>query len=206
MDKKTKPQEMDSGIKSFFDEEWVLMKHSRHESKTMDYYVSNYGRVKAYSRKFNTWRLTQGSKDKRGLYNISFRSTENINVRFFIHKFVAEHFVDKPTEDCEYIIHKDGNKTNNHFSNLLWMTHRDWIEELKRRGSFKPKQKMERKAKHIKMTPAKVALLKRSLLMGKTRKKMLAKRFGITHTQLNRIESGENWGDIEPAPLEKLKQ
>jgi DNA-binding Xre family transcriptional regulator len=28
----------------------------------------------------------------------------------------------------------------------------------------------------------------------KNRLKMIAKQFGITHTQLNRIRSGENWG------------
>ena len=26
--------------------------------------------------------------------------------------------------------------------------------------------------------------------------KMIAKQFGITHTQLNRIRSGENWGYV----------
>lgn len=197
---------MEDNIKSFFDEEWVQMTHPKHQSKTMEYFVSNYGRVKAHSLRFGTWKLSTGSKDKRGLYNISFRSKENTNVRFFIHKFVAENFVEKPSEDYEYIIHKDGIKTNNHFTNLKWLKHYDWIEALKARGSFKPATKMARKAKHIKMTPAKVALLKRSLLIGKTRKKMLAKRFGITHTQLNRIASGENWGDIDPAPMEKLKQ
>ncbi len=196
---------MKSNIKSFFDEEWKMIVHPKHKPKTMQYWVSNYGRLQTYSTRFDKWTLATGSKDKRGLYNVSFRSKEDINVRFFIHKYVAEYFVDKPSEDHEYIIHKDLDKTNNHHTNLVWLTKRDWIEELKRRGSFSA-SKMKRVGKHIKMTPAKVALLKRSLLNGKTRKKMLAKRFGITHTQLNRIESGENWGDIEPAPAERVKE
>jgi len=30
----------------------------------------------------------------------------------------------------------------------------------------------------------------------KTRLKTIAKQFGITHTQLNRIRSGENWKNV----------
>lgn len=194
---------MDDTIKSFFNEEWKLIKH-KHKTKTIDYYVSNYGRIKGYSKRFKQWKLVKGSKDKRGLYGVSYRSTENVNVRLFIHKYVAEYWVEQPSKDHIYLIHKDKDKTNNHFKNLMWMEKREWIQELKDRGVFTPAPD-KKFGRHVKMTPAKVALLKRSLLNGKTRKKMLAKRFGITHTQLNRIESGENWGHIDPAPVEKLK-
>jgi hypothetical protein len=32
----------------------------------------------------------------------------------------------------------------------------------------------------------------------RTRLRVIAKRFGISHTQLNRIRSGENWGSVQP--------
>jgi len=35
------------------------------------------------------------------------------------------------------------------------------------------------------------------LKRGKTKLYKIAKEFGITHTQLNRIRSGENWGHIK---------
>ena len=38
-----------------------------------------------------------------------------------VHRLVAEHYIDK-VEGKDWINHKDGNKTNNHFSNLEWCT------------------------------------------------------------------------------------
>jgi DNA-binding Xre family transcriptional regulator len=39
-------------------------------------------------------------------------------------------------------------------------------------------------------------MIKKMLQNESTRLKMIAKQFGITHTQLNRIRSGENWGYV----------
>lgn len=40
----------------------------------------------------------------------------------YVHKAVAEHFLDAPREDQVYILHKDGNHTDNSASNLKWAT------------------------------------------------------------------------------------
>ena len=41
--------------------------------------------------------------------------------RVFIHRLVALHFVDNPNQH-EYVNHKDGNRENNHYLNLEWVT------------------------------------------------------------------------------------
>lgn len=40
---------------------------------------------------------------------------------FYVHQMVAEYFVEKPSEDCNNVIHIDHNILNNHFSNLKWV-------------------------------------------------------------------------------------
>ncbi len=49
-------------------------------------------------------------------------------------------------------------------------------------------------------------MIKKLLKNEKNRLKMIAKQFGITHTQLNRIRSGENWKHVtidDDVPSEK---
>jgi hypothetical protein len=65
-----------------------------------------------------------------------------------------------------------------------------------------PKVKIAKsKRRYSKLNEKKVAILKKKLLdpNRKTRIKMLAKQFGISEMQVWRIQSGENWGNVEPA-------
>ncbi len=40
-----------------------------------------------------------------------------------VHRLVAFAWLDKPSPDCTEVDHIDGNKQNNHYSNLEWVTH-----------------------------------------------------------------------------------
>jgi len=53
-----------------------------------------------------------------------------------------------------------------------------------------------RQTSNYKLTETKVKIIKKLLRNDKNRLKMIAKQFGITHTQLNRIRSGENWKHV----------
>lgn len=53
-----------------------------------------------------------------------------------------------------------------------------------------------RRTKNYKLTESKVRIIKKLLKNDNNRLKMIAKQFGITHTQLNRIRSGENWKHV----------
>lgn len=110
---------------------------------------------------------------------------------------MAECFL-KPVEGKENIIHKNLNRKDNRKSNLKFASDKQRKAYVKDRA-IKFDFKQNTGGGNYKLTEANVAMIKKYLKTGKTRKKMLAKRFGVTHTQINRIESGENWGHVEAA-------
>lgn len=63
--------------------------------------------------------MMKPKEDKDGYYYIGLR---NENGRFFkrIHRLVAETFIPNYNENFTIVNHKDGNKKNNHFTNLEW--------------------------------------------------------------------------------------
>lgn len=50
----------------------------------------------------------------------------NDNKKYYIHRLVALTYIENP-QNKETVNHKDGNKTNNHISNLEWMTNEENI-------------------------------------------------------------------------------
>ncbi|MEO1627038.1 MAG: hypothetical protein AAFV25_17930, partial [Bacteroidota bacterium] len=92
---------------------------------------------------------------------------------------------------------KDYNKLNNQWLNLYWATKEEWINYVDERE--KALGIVRKKNSGIKLTETQVSLIKKWLLSGKTKKKVIAKKFGVTETQISRIQKGENWGDVDPA-------
>lgn len=180
-------------ITSHWDEQWRKCEPPS-ATKQCDYYISNYGRIKSIQKATKIERLLRGSKSKRGDITISIKMVTNKYHGVYIHKFVASHFVDKTNEQQEFVVHIDKRKENNHWSNLKWVTREELTAWLINRGVYDPTNRPNRK--HYRMTESKVILLKRRLREGKMKKKVLAKTFGITPMQLNRIERGENWGHV----------
>ncbi len=53
--------------------------------------------------------------------------------RVFVHRLIAEHFVDRPGEGL-VVNHIDGNNQNNHKDNLEWVTPSENVKDGWRRG------------------------------------------------------------------------
>ncbi len=157
------------------------------------YSISNYGRIKSHQKPasggFIKGSVIQGYK------SLNIRLPQGRSLNRYIHKVVAEAFVEKPSEKHEFVIHLDYDKHNNHYQNLRWAT-RSEVSEHNRSNPNVINKVVRRGSRQYKLTEAKVRQIKRLLKSETTRLKMIAKQFGITHTQLNRIRSGKNWADV----------
>lgn len=184
-------------IEKFWGEIWKEVVVPEKETKT-DYFISNFGRVKTKDSITGKERLIKGSVNPNGSIRVTIRLNDRNQRKYIVvHRFVADNFINKPSDKHKFVVHKDFNKANNHFNNLEWLTQEELNEHSKNSPLYEKAKK--KRAKHYKLTETNVKVIKKMLQGEKrTRLRVIAKRFGISHTQLNRIRNGENWSDIEP--------
>ncbi|MEE9371813.1 MAG: NUMOD4 domain-containing protein [Saprospiraceae bacterium] len=184
-------------LKKVPNEEWAKITFKR-PTKKKDYFISNFGRSKSIDKESEEEKELKTHPDHRGFFRASIKVQGNLNQAIYVHKEVAKHFVEPESDEHIYVIHKDLNRKNNTISNIIWVDEIDWKKYVKARA-VKFGFKKSTKGGYFKLTAAQVAIIKKQLIIGKTRRKMIAKRFGVSTTQLKRIERGENWGHVEPA-------
>jgi len=182
-------------VVSFNDEIW---KEYVYPGALDTFKISNYGRV---------IRKAKNDKEEKLYTSRPIRGYEVINIRLenkkkttkYLHKIVAELFLENP-ENKRFVTHLDFNKKNNHVDNLQWMTYQELGKHHNNNPAvIKGKEKRKENIPYSKLSEAKVRLLKRKIFdpNRRTRLKMIAKQFGISEMQLWRIKSGENWGHIK---------
>ena len=93
------------------------------------YEISENGIIKSLEKEVNNSKTTKRVVKerirkpyvtKKGYVQIML-SKHKINYKFYIHRLVAINFIDNPDNKLE-VNHIDGNKQNNHVSNLEWCT------------------------------------------------------------------------------------
>lgn len=92
-------------------------------------YISTFGRV--YSKHTNRFRKPY--KDGKGYLMVDYRNTQNKRLCKKVHRLVAELFLYKRSHNL-IVNHIDGDKTNNHISNLEWVTHKENTQHMLRHG------------------------------------------------------------------------
>ena len=185
---------MNSEKKSLWAERWVpIVIDVEGVENPPRYEVSNFGRLRSFQ-----------NNEKGEVIKVSvIQEYKSLNIRLpkgklfnrYVHKLVAETFVSKPSIDHKFVIHLDFDKQSNHFENLKWVT-KDEMVAHNRENPAVINKPIPKRTKNYKLTETKVKMIKKMLQNESTRLKMIAKQFGITHTQLNRIRSGENWGYV----------
>lgn len=168
------------------------------------YEVSTYGRVRHYNKKKEEWQFLKAVNQFKNASGFEYvnnfkRDKGSIKrVTESVHRLVATIYCKQPSDKHKYVIHIDYNKQNNHYKNLKWATQ----SELNHHNNMNPKVKHARENRkgnitHAKLTETDVIRLKKKIARGKNPLYKIAKEFGITHTQLNRIRKGENWGHVK---------
>jgi hypothetical protein len=98
------------------------------------YQVSNFGRVKSLERKVKQGKygnlrvvaekVLRVSDNGNGYLQVCLRRNNKREQRY-IHRLVAQHFVENKNQGCNVVNHKDHDTKNNKASNLEWVTQKD---------------------------------------------------------------------------------
>jgi hypothetical protein len=116
-----------------------------------DYEVSNLGRVRRKKRGAsrcwinpleNYSYINNSKQPKNGYFRIRLNGK-----KYSIHRLIAETFIPNPDNKPE-VNHKDGNKLNNHISNLEWVTHSENTKHAFKMGLIDKSSILNRKGKN----------------------------------------------------------
>ncbi len=173
---------------TFWNEQWVPIVFKEVDDAPV-YQVSNYGRLRSFQSGAEG-KIIQGSVIQ-GYRSLNIRK-KGKTLNRYIHKLVAEYFLAPGSPKQTYVLHLDHEKLNNHAQNLRWATQEEMIEHNRNNPNVLNRV-VPKRTRNYKLTESKVRIIKKLLRNDKNRLKMIARQFGITHTQLNRIRSGENW-------------
>ena len=169
-------------------EKFVVMPFPK-TPKGHKYALTNYGRVISFLENVEDGREVNHGFI-RGYPAMSFRLKKDKRKTFLVHRLMADYYLRKPSVQHKFVIHLNNKKTDNHFQNLKWAT-----KDEKDRHMLK--YRMGKEIGNYKLTAERVRLIKKKMLNGKTRLKIIAKQFGVSDMQIHRIKTGENWGHIK---------
>ena len=178
-------------IRNYWNEEWKEVEFDDGIAENEKFKISNYGRI--INCKTDKEFLVK-EYFINGYQNLPVKQKQNgKSTSRYVHKLVAEHFLEQ--NDGIYVIHLNYDKTDNRVENLKWATKRE--KEIHQFNNPNWEKVVQKRGKKIgKLNEGKVKIIKRQLKNEKNRINMIAKRFGVSDTQIHRIKKGENWSSV----------
>lgn len=162
------------------------------------YDISNMGNVRVKDRIVYCGRginpkIRKGRIRKQGIYRNGYKkitlSVNGVQSTILIHRLVAIHFIPNP-ENKPQVNHKDGDKTNNRFDNLEWVTNGE-----NQKHAFMNGLKINIKGSKCKnsiFTESDVYLIRLKLSQG-IPVKDISNEYGVSYGAVNAIRTGKNW-------------
>ena len=152
------------------------------------YWINQKGDIKTIIRKGSHGDTRKVLRSNWGYKYVSL-TKDGKRRNFMLHRLIAATFIPNP-DHKPYINHKDGNKLNNHISNLEWCTSSENNLHAYRTGLKHP----NRQSKPMKLTPALVREIRR---LGKSPlpQGYLADKFSLHRSTIHRILTYRIWKD-----------
>lgn len=160
---------------------WKIIEHFN------NYSVSQIGQIKNNK----TGKILSPSISPNGYLKVILRKN-NISYTRSIHRLVAEAFVSN-SENKETVNHIDGNKLNNTYSNLEWLSYRKNMEHAITTGLRKD---LGEGSKNAKLTTHQVVEILNLAKEDKLKNKEIAKQFNISSAYVSQIIKNKRWGHL----------
>lgn len=161
------------------------------------YEISEYGRIRSFhGRKNEKFKILKGSKDKDGYRRVSIVSDSGKMHSFKFYEMVAKLWIGERPKNL-VITHLDGNKLNDHYSNLAYRSQLENIRDKIKHGT----QTIGENHPNAKLTNSEVSHIKNLISLGHTNTE-LSKEFNIAAEQISAIRHNKTWKHI-PWPNEQ---
>lgn len=167
------------------------------------YLVSSCGRVKTVARRAERVRrgfvdsvpvreriLAQAVHPTGRLY-VNMHANDQRARTYTVHRIVIEAFIG-PQPDGMECLHRDGDCTNNHVTNLMWGTHAENMRDMVRHGTSARGERSH----NARLTEADVRTIRERRAAGETTVE-LSVRYGVAPCTISQICTGKTWGHLE---------
>lgn len=159
------------------------------------YKISNTGKLLILNYKNRGVDQIGNSNAGRDGYHRVYMFTGTYIKAFLLHRLVAIHFLPKPElEDKKQVNHIDGNKSNNHVTNLEWVNAYENVAHAMRTGLMNNVGVNNGSAV---LEESDVPVLKKMLASGKITQKKLADIFGVSPMTISHAVKGKTWKHLK---------
>lgn len=171
------------------------MKEIWKEYKNTGYFISNFGNLK------NKKNMLLKTNSKHNRYCQTSLRINSVPRTFLVHRLVAETFIPNPNS-LPTVNHIDGNKKNNHVTNLEWCTQKDNIKHAWESGLATSKVGQEKHTSVLDdMHILTIATLKDNYDRNKLAEYLPVRNNGKAtikskREQIRRIIKGERWSHL----------
>jgi hypothetical protein len=163
------------------------------------YFISNLGRIKSYAINTEEGEIMKGTISN-GYKVVQLNCFTRLR-KFYVHKLVAEVWLERPSKEHTVVIHLDHNNANNKVSNLKWLTKKEFLNyygHYLRELHSRPDVIIPKTSSKLKYDD--IVVLKSMIQKGES-SKLISQFFCISISQVQRIKRGENWGYVKPTSI-----